>query len=300
MRKNVQAHFCLVTLVVFHVEHNQANIKPFTIFSYMKKLILILSFIALNVHAVNCLEFLRSAYLEFGMNNNYRPDSSYAPSFVDEGKIYYSSFKYHYTDNSLDSIVKCNSRGICDTYNYKQTKETTESTIKLTSTNLNYDQSDVSILFLGKDSTYKYIYGLDSGKPDSLEIVNSIFLRNDTLYDERWYSDGTPYNFGSHIRTPDPENENTCNTTNYTLEKNGDTYVKSITETYQELIETTETGFTLSYSNNNTKYFFVKVGPNSTTAILHKKHPAYIPEKAKHFDLLGRPANSKYIIKINR
>ena len=95
----------------------------------MKKLILILSFIALNVHAVNCLEFLRSAYLEFGMNNNYRPDSSYAPSFVDEGKIYYSSSKYYYTDNSLDSVVECYSKGKCDTYNYKQTKETTESTI---------------------------------------------------------------------------------------------------------------------------------------------------------------------------
>ena len=26
----------------------------------------------------------------------------------------------------------------------------------------------------------------------------------------------------------------------------------------------------------------------------------YIPEKAKHFDLLGRPANSKYFIKVNR
>jgi len=266
----------------------------------MKKLILILAFIALNVHATNCLEFLRNAYLEYEMNNNYRIDSSYAPSFVDDGKIYYSSFKYHYTDNSLDSIVKCNSRGICDTYNYKQTKETTDSTVKFTSTNLNYDQSEVSILFIGKDSAYKYIYGLDSGKPDSLEIVNSIFLRNDTLYDEKWYSDGTPYSFGSYIRTPDPENENTCNTTNYKLEKKGDTYVKSIIKSYQEFIETTETGFTLSYSNDDTKNFFVRVDSNSTTSILRKKKPAFILKNTKHFDLLGRPANKKYIMSVPR
>ena len=269
----------------------------------MKKAILILSFIALNVHAVNCLEFLRNAYLEYGMNNNYRPDSSYAPSFVDEGKIYYSSFKYHYTDNSLDSIVKCNSRGICDTYNYKQTKETketTESTIKLTSTNLNYNQSEISIIFLGKDSTYRYVYGLDSGKPDSLEIVNSIFLRNDTLYDEKWYSDGTPYSSGSYIRTPNPENENTCNTTKYRLEKKDDTYVKSIIESYQEFIETTEEGFTITFSNTDTKNFFVKVGPNFTTPILRKNRSTFIPKNAKHFDLLGRPANKKYIISVPR
>ncbi len=274
----------------------------------MKKLILILSFIALNVHAVNCLEFLRSAYLEYGMNNNYRPDSSYAPSFVDEGKIYYSSFKYHYTDNSLDSTVECYNRGKCNTEKVKQIRETTDSTIKLSITDPDHSDSEVIIIYLGKDSTLRYTYGLNSGNPNELEMITSFFLHNDTLYVERKNLDGTPYEnpdenssiFENTLITPSPENENTCNAIDYTLHKQGDTYTKTFDKAHQEFIETTEAGFTVSYSNYDAKIFFVKVGPNSTTPILRKNKPAFIPEKAKHFDLLGRPANKKYIISVPR
>ena len=262
----------------------------------MKKAILILSILALNAFAINCLDVMRETYLKDGLNDNYRLDSTYRISLVDDGKNYYSSFKYYYTDNSLYSIIQCFgiSKKCVTPYNYKVIQETADSTIKLTTTDLNYGDSEVSIIFLGKDSTYRYVYGLDSGKPDSLEIVNSIFLRNDTLYDEKWYPDGTPYSFGSYIRTPDPENENICNTTNYKLEKKDDTYVKSIIENYQEFIETTEEGFTITFSNNDSKYFFVKVDSNFTTSIPHKKRPSFIPEKAKHFDLLGRPIKNNF------
>ena len=60
----------------------------------------------------------------------------------------------------------------------------------------------------------------------------------------------------------------------------------------------TENGFVVSASNTDQKIFFVYT--NSTTSFLRKNRPAYIPEKAKHFDLLGRPANSKYIMKVSR
>ena len=102
------------------------------------------------------------------------------------------------------------------------------------------------------------------------------------------------------LRTPSPEKENTCNAIDYTLKKQGDTYTKTFDKAHQELIETTETGFTVSYSNYDAKNFFVNVGPNSTTSFLRKNRPAFIPEKAKHFDLLGRPANKKYIISVPR
>lgn len=272
----------------------------------MKKLILILSFIALNVHAVNCLEFLRSAYLENGLNNNYRIDSSYAPSLITDGKVYYSSSKYYYTDNSLDSTVECYNRGKCNTEKVKQIRETTDSAIKLSITNPDHSDSEVIIIYLGKDSTLRYNYGLNSGDPNELEMITSFFLHNDTLYVERKNLDGTPYEnpdesssiFENTLITPSPENENTCNAIDYTIQKKGDSYTKSFHKTHQEFIETTETGFTVSYSNYDAKNFFVKVGPNSTTSFLRKNRPAFIPEKAKHFDLLGRPANRKYIISV--
>lgn len=52
--------------------------------------------------------------------------------------------------------------------------------------------------------------------------------------------------------------------------------------------------------DNKLMIYFFTPRNTSTTPILHKKHPAYIPEKAKHFDLLGRPANKKYIISVPR
>jgi hypothetical protein len=77
------------------------------------------------------------------------------------------------------------------------------------------------------------------------------------------------------------------------MKKQGDTYTKTFDKAHQELIETTETGFTVSYSNFDTKAFFAKVDPNSTTSILRKNRPSFIPEKAKHFDLLGRHIKNK-------
>ena len=273
----------------------------------MKKLIFILSFVALNVHAVNCLDYLRNDYIEYRLNNNYRVDSTYAPSFVDD-KIYYSSSKYYYTDNSLDSVVECYSKGKCDTQKYSVMKETTDSTIKLTTSLLESKISQVTIYYLEKDSTCIYQYGLNSDKPDSLENIICWYLHNDTLYQEKMNLDGTPYEnpdespriYENTLRTPSPENENTCNAIDYTLHKQGDTYTKTFDKAHQEFIETTEAGFTVSYSNYDAKIFFVKVGPNSTTSFLRKNRPAFIPEKAKHFDLLGRPANKKYIMSVPR
>lgn len=47
-----------------------------------------------------------------------------------------------------------------------------------------------------------------------------------------------------------------------------------------------------------TYFLFRRKG--GTDAIHRKFHPAIIPEKVKKFDLLGRPAKSKHIIKVNR
>ena len=47
-------------------------------------------------------------------------------------------------------------------------------------------------------------------------------------------------------------------------------------------------------------YYMVPRNGASSTSIHRKIRPAIIPEKGKMFDLLGRPAKSEHIIKVNR
>ena len=67
-------------------------------------------------------------------------------------------------------------------------------------------------------------------------------------------------------------------------------------------IEETDNGFvtTRKMVNDSTIYKVFYVYNEMTTSIHHKVRPAVNYKNAKHFDLLGRPANSKYIIKVNR
>lgn len=257
----------------------------------MKKAILILSILALNAFAANCLDYIH--YLFNGeISNIFHLDSVYGVSFIDDTDTSYSTVKYFYTDNKLDSTITCGSYG-CKTNKYKQTIEKTDSTIKVTHLDLTYGDRKEYVIFPDKDSSITFIYGLDSGKPDSLEIISYNPLRNDTLYNDRWFAEGRPYNFGNEKFAPDPNDENICNMTIY------NSGYKSENGTYQLIITNTENGFKVFNTQYNQSAFFIYTN-NSTTAILHKKHPAYIPEKAKHFDLLGRPANKKYIMSVPR
>ena len=105
------------------------------------------------------------------------------------------------------------------------------------------------------------------------------------------------------VITPDPSNENLCNFTIYEPVEN-DTALQSLTKQniiseYQATITNTEKGFIVSFSNNDAKWFYV-LASEPTTSIHRKVRPATIPEKARHFDLLGRPAKSEHIIKVGR
>ena len=246
----------------------------------MKKAIFILSILALNAFAANCLDYIH--YLFNGeISDIFHLDSAYAVSFVDDTDTSYSTVKYFYTDNKLDSTIKCGSYG-CVTYKYKQTIEKTDSTIKLTHLNLTCDDREEHVMFLDKDSSITYTYGLDSGKPDSLEIISYNPLRNDTLYNDRWFAEGRPYNFGNKKFAPDPNDENICNMTIYNSE------YESENGTYQLIITNTENGFKVFNTLYNQSAFFIYTN-NSTTSIQRKVRPAFNYKKAKHFDLLGRP-----------
>lgn len=47
------------------------------------------------------------------------------------------------------------------------------------------------------------------------------------------------------------------------------------------------------------KYYFSKIGSESTTGFKHKIHPTIVNKKFQLFDLMGRPAKQKqHIIKV--
>jgi hypothetical protein len=253
----------------------------------MKKLILILSFVALNVFAINCRDYMQYTFSD---SEDFIVDSAYVANTAYD-TIYYAPIKYYYTNNKLDSMIRCVGKN-CWTYKTKYLKEKTDSTLQTTM--FIDDWKSEKIIFLQNDSAITYDYSDEKEKLGTISDITTLVLRNDTLY-ENHKSTNEYEDIKSVITTPDPSDENVCNISETTTTPYGQ---QSGTKTYQEIITNTENGFVVSASNTDQKIFFVYI--NSTTSIHSKNRPAYIPEKAKHFDLLGRPANSKYIMKVSR
>ena len=71
----------------------------------MKKLILILSILALNAFAVNCRDYMRLS-VSFWNFDEYHLDSVYAANYFGS-LIYYSESKFYYKNGNLISTVRC-------------------------------------------------------------------------------------------------------------------------------------------------------------------------------------------------
>ena len=70
-------------------------------------------------------------------------------------------------------------------------------------------------------------------------------------------------------------------------------------ETDNAPMQETENGFVViqKKANNDTiKTFYVNREIEKTTSIKRKVHPTFDYKNAKHFDLLGRPAQGKYTV----
>lgn len=276
----------------------------------MKKLILILSILALNAFAVNCRDYMRLSVPSWDFEEYYL-DSVYKANYFGSF-VYYTVLKYHYTNSNLDSIVRCVDVDDCE---YTHTKIMTEKTN--TSTNRTIYTNDI---FFGEEitsidgdsSTYisydmskdtisdEEIASLDSSVFAYIRIIQNrvfiiddmtmTFLKNDTLKKIEAAKNIS-------ITTPDANNENICNVTVYEYPKNDSTFqnLENIIDEYQDTITNTENGFIVSFSNNDAKWFYV-LANEPTTSIRRKVRPATIPEKARHFDLLGRPVKGRYTV----
>lgn len=295
----------------------------------MKKLIFILTILALNAFAVNCRDYMRLS-VSFWNFDEYRLDSTYAANYFGS-LVYYSESKFYYKDGNListvrcygddceyvpiendnpDSIVKCN--GDCEYAPIEIVTEKTDISTNRTiyidgilseeeRTSLKGDSSTLISYHMMKDTiSDEEIASLDSSVFAYIRIIQNrvftiddmtmTFLKNDTLKKIEAAKNIS-------ITTPDAGNENICNVTVYEYPKNDSTFqnLENIIDEHQDTITNTENGFIVSFSNNDAKWFYV-LASEPTTSIRRKVRPATIPEKARHFDLLGRSAKGRYTV----
>lgn len=301
----------------------------------MKKLILILAILALNVFAAGCRDYMRLS-VSFWNFDEYHLDSVYAANYFGS-RVYYSESKFYYKNGNLISTVRCYG----DDCEYVPIENDNPNSIVKCNGDCEY--APIEIVTVKTDtSTNKTIYidGIlseeerTSLKGDSSTLI-SYHMSKDTISDEEiasleedslastyyriiqnrvFFKDGVTINFLKNdtlkkieaaknisITTPDANNENICNVTVYEYPKNDSTFqnLENIIDEHQDTITNTENGFIVSFSNNDAKWFYV-LASEPTTSIHRKIRPAIIPEKSKKFDLLGRPAKSEHIIKVGR
>ena len=252
----------------------------------MKKLLLILSILALNAFAFNCIRttFDLIVLSEYEMyDEGYEglvPDSFY----VDQGEDSYFSVKYYRTKNYLDSAREYFSN--LDTSDYRLTIYNTTAKIEKNGSSKTITlytggiPSQEIYAYLEGDSLYYKNYIFEDGAK-TVDDYQSVYIKNDTLYT----ADG-------NIIINDPENENKCIAQYYYSEVSSwGTWMTYEYETKGDtLIQTRDRGKIL-------RTFYVPVKSQGTTSIKRKIRPAVDYKNAKHFDLLGRPAQGKYTVK---
>lgn len=241
----------------------------------MKKAILILSILALDVFAVDCIRATFNAYvMQYTIySEDYeglRTDSMY----VNKGSSIYAS-KDYWTGNHLDSVIEYGKSSDSEEWKNRVTLMNRTATVTQEGDLKKYtilDDGEIDseyFIFLDKDSLY-YKEGIED---------DTIYIKNDTLHRDH----------GEEIIVKDADNENKCYDKDrdnnvwmtYEYETRGDTLIQK--RTHQDGGKVLIT-------------FMVPVDSNSTTTIQRKVRPAIYYKKAKHFDLLGRPAQGKYTI----
>jgi len=195
---------CICTFLNSKVYPYSGTILNYYIYYYE---IFLFLFLTINVLAFNCRDMLAAS---FSSNNTniYLADSAYIENYGSDF-TYFASIKYHYTENNLDSIVRC-VEGNCSTIHQKTVQEKTENSIKtITYYNDQIIQEETSIL--EKNSSLAYVYSPVISDEPEIDYIKISYLRHDTLYTEVWdLPENTFQKEQSFFITPDLNDENTC------------------------------------------------------------------------------------------
>lgn len=258
----------------------------------MKKIILIFALTFFSLASANCLktifDFERYEYLlhdkEYG---GLVLDSMY----VDKGtannrgeRIY--TWKGYYKDGILDSVHEGEYRD--GKWEYRDTKYSLNI-------NITHEGNVWTIIGTSGEEEIKDVIYFDG---DSLAVTTtdeddeytSIYvMKNDTLF--------MPSEDQAIVM--DETDTNTCYQKEY-YDGTWTTWHRIETSVQDGKLIVSKTYIEEGLDNKVMIYYMVPRNSESTSSIRQKNRPAIIPEKAKYFDLLGRPAKSEHIIKVNR
>lgn len=258
----------------------------------MKKLILTFALTLFSLASANCIktifDFERSEYLMYDKDyDGFVLDSMY----VDKGtadnrgeRIYI--MKNFYKDGLLDSVHEGDYRE--GKWEYRDTKHngninvTHEGNVWTIEGTAN-GQEIKEIVYFDGDSLAATTTDEDG------EYTSIYVLKNDTLF--RSSED--------QIIVMDETDTNTCYQKEY-YEGTWTAWDRFETSVQDGMIIVSKTYMEEGLDHKVMTYYMVPRNGGSPSTIHRKFHPAIIPEKSKKFDLLGRPAKSEHIIKVNR
>lgn len=258
----------------------------------MKKLILTFALTLFSLASANCIktifDFERSEYLMYDKDyDGFVLDSMY----VDKGtadnrgeRIYI--MKNFYKDGLLDSVHEGDYRE--GKWEYRDTKHngninvTHEGNVWTIEGTAN-GQEIKEIVYFDGDSLAATTTDEDG------EYTSIYVLKNDTLF--RSSED--------QIIVMDETDTNTCYQKEY-YEGTWTAWDRFETSVQDGMIIVSKTYMEEGLDHKVMIYYMVPRNGGSPSTIHRKFHPAIIPEKSKKFDLLGRPAKSEHIIKVNR
>ena len=316
--RNKYICFCFTRLIRFHVKHFQqsqteeaSNILLF--FPNMKKTLFIILFLTVYSLALNCINL--ATYGMIYTLPNARPDSSFTDTLrksviVEERKEitipYYMSKKIIWNGNTIEKIVDYDGNNIDSLKTSKISNKAI--TIQQDGDEISINSNIEEITYISKDSSYHTFSdnGYKNGSYYRSKNTETRFIRNDTLFIKNYFSE-TSDKSGTYITdryfiVHDPDNKDQCIEKKYYINEDKTISVSDkIRNVYT--IEETANGFVTtrkSLSSSSSYKVFYVYNNESTISLKKNIHPTIIPKGIQLFDLLGRPANSKHIIKVNR
>ena len=256
----------------------------------MRRILAILALLALSAHAVDCIR----AKFDIFVAQYEALNDNYTGLVIDSTSSEYTQEKYTFSNDHTylwTWYTRMSPDGEFKKYEPQQmsykAEISQEGDFKI------YDRGPlVYRVFHTEDSIY--VEKLSNERSDTTIIIWHI--RNDTLYEN-----------SSFIVTYDPGFKNRCFQTKandssykelYEYETKGDTLVEYDGSLLGNV------GYPSGHSKATdsvwTKTFYVPFNTEQPLGIFRTPRPTNISKKGRHFDLLGRPANKKYIMSVPR